>query len=108
MGASAASDLSEPVAVALWASVSDEVEKELAAGRPRLRPNEWKSGDNLWLIDLVAPSIPNGSKAAEGLVQEMASKVFQGRRFKMRVLDAKTGKPKIADLQAKSDAKTAN
>lgn len=101
-------DGKQPVAVALWASVSDEVEKELIAGRPRLRPDEWKSGDNLWLIDLVAPSIPNGSKAAEGLVEEMASKVFQGRRFKMRVLDPKTGKPKIADLQAKSEAGTAN
>ena len=101
-------DGKQPVAVALWASVSDEVEKELIAGRPRLRPNEWKSGDNLWLIDFIAPSVPNGSKAAEALVQEMASKVFQGRRFKMRVLDAKTGKPKIVDLQAKSDTELQN
>lgn len=101
-------DDTKPLAVALWASVSDEVEKELVAGRPRLRPNEWKSGENLWLIDLVAPTIPNGSEAAEGLVQDIASKVFQGRRFKMRMLDAKTGRPKIANLQAKIDAGTSN
>lgn len=91
----------KPIAVALWASVSDEVDKELAAGRARLRPDEWKSGKNLWLIDLVAPSIPHGSKAAEVLVQEMANKGFQGQRFKMRVLDGKTGKLKVLDLQTK-------
>ena len=94
-------DGKQPVAVALWASVSDEVEKELIAGRPRLRPNEWKSGENLWLIDLVAPTIPNGSKAAEALVAEMASKVFLGRRFKMRVVDPKSGETKVAEVRSK-------
>lgn len=97
-------DGKQPVAVALWASVSDEVEKELIAGRPRLRPNEWKSGNNLWLIDLVAPSVSNGSKAAEALVQEMASKVFQGRRFKMRAFDSKTREMKTMELGIKDES----
>jgi cytolysin-activating lysine-acyltransferase len=47
-------DTKKPVAVALWAFVSDEVDKELSAGRQRLRLTEWKSGNNIWLMDIAA------------------------------------------------------
>lgn len=43
-----------PVGVALWAFVSEEVERRLAGGG-RLGANEWRSGDRVWLVDLVAP-----------------------------------------------------
>ena len=50
--------------VALWASVSDEIDKRLRATpqQPlRLSFDEWKSGPNLWLVDLVAPAALAGS-----------------------------------------------
>jgi cytolysin-activating lysine-acyltransferase len=44
-----------PVAFATWAFVSEEVEARLAAGHTRLKPEEWKSGDRCWIVDVVAP-----------------------------------------------------
>jgi len=45
-----------PVAAVLWASVSDETDRRLAANpaqKIRLRPDEWKSGGHLWIVDLA-------------------------------------------------------
>jgi hemolysin-activating ACP:hemolysin acyltransferase len=36
----------------LWASVSDEVAERLAAGTTKLRPQDWKSGDKLWVVEV--------------------------------------------------------
>lgn len=44
-----------PVGVAFWAYVSAETEQRLRGGGARLRSGEWRSGDRLWLIELVAP-----------------------------------------------------
>lgn len=51
-----------PAAVAIWASVSDEVQEKIreqieARAFPiRLKAQDWKSGDNAWLLDIVAPN----------------------------------------------------
>src|SRR5262245_334295 len=45
--------ISIPVAVALWARVSPEIDKALTENldkQARLRPNQWASGNNLWLM----------------------------------------------------------
>jgi cytolysin-activating lysine-acyltransferase len=39
-----------------WASVSDETHHRLSASpgqKMRLRPDEWKSGEHLWIIDVA-------------------------------------------------------
>lgn len=45
----------KPEAFATWALVDDAVEARLKLGHKRLAPNEWTSGPNLWLMDLVTP-----------------------------------------------------
>ncbi len=51
-----------PAAVAIWASVSEEVDRKIkeqiqAKAFPiRLRADDWNSGDIVWLLDVVAPS----------------------------------------------------
>ena len=48
--------------VAIWASVSDEVDakirEQIKAGvfPIRLKPDDWTSGDKAWLLDVIAPS----------------------------------------------------
>ncbi len=45
-----------PVAVATWAFVSEEIDRRLSAKSTphvRLRPDEWKSGEIAWIIDLA-------------------------------------------------------
>lgn len=62
---------------ALWASVSDAVDQRMRASREvplRLTPEEWQSGPNLWLVELVAPSALGGS-----MLQDLDEKVSQGR-----------------------------
>jgi len=51
-----------PAAIAIWASVSEEVETKIreqikADSFPvRLKANDWKSGDKVWLLDVIAPT----------------------------------------------------
>jgi len=51
-----------PEGIAIWASVSDEVSARLGAAANSgtfplpLQPEEWSSGDNVWLIDVIAPT----------------------------------------------------
>ncbi len=44
-----------PFAFASWAWMTEEVEKRFLSGVRRLRPADWKGGDRLWLVDLIAP-----------------------------------------------------
>ena len=72
-------------AVALWASVSADVDHKLSKRlqRPiRLKPEEWRSGDIFWIIDVVGDPqvLPN-------LRQKLIETVFKGREVKMRVRD---------------------
>ncbi len=65
---------SNPVAVATWAFVSDEVDARLKAHIARLQPGDWKSGSHPWIIDVVAPS-----GAVKQVVDEVVAKVFDGK-----------------------------
>ncbi len=66
-----------PIAYASWATVSEVVEKRLAAGQPRLAPAEWRSGDRLWLMDMVAPF-----GGCDRLFAELRGRVLAGREIK--------------------------
>jgi cytolysin-activating lysine-acyltransferase len=44
-----------PAAVVLSARVSPEVEARLEAGAPTLRPDDWKSGEKVRVVKVIAP-----------------------------------------------------
>jgi hypothetical protein len=56
VGSSLSLDLTYAAGVVLWVFVDDEVEARLVSGNARLRPQDWKSGDRLWIVEAVAPS----------------------------------------------------
>lgn len=60
-----------PIAYVSWAFVSDDVAERLKTGSNRLAPHEWKSGEQLWLIDVAAPF--GGLKE---LIQDLKENVF--------------------------------
>jgi len=66
-----------PFAYLSWAFVNDEVQARLAGGQLRLAPHEWKCGENLWLIDVVAPF-----GKVDDLIRELREKVFPTRPIK--------------------------
>jgi cytolysin-activating lysine-acyltransferase len=74
-----------PAGLAIWASVSDAVDSRLrAAEQPvNLALDEWKSGETLWLIDLVAPSAIAGD-----MLREIDEKVGQGRPVYTQIVGA--------------------
>jgi hemolysin-activating ACP:hemolysin acyltransferase len=71
-----------PVAMALWASVSVEVDQKLSQmleAPVRLRPDEWRSGDTLWLIDAVGDA-----RVIPQLLKQLGQTAFKGREVKVR------------------------
>ncbi len=72
-----------PAAVALWASVSDETQVRLISGGSKLRADEWKNGNNLWLLELVAPF-----GAVDEIMADLKSTVFAGKSFRFHQLNA--------------------
>jgi hemolysin-activating ACP:hemolysin acyltransferase len=74
--------VSFPVAVALWARVSAEVDKKLSENLHlpiRLRPDEWQSGDILWLVDAVGDP-----RVVPQLLKQLLETSFKGREAKVR------------------------
>jgi cytolysin-activating lysine-acyltransferase len=69
---------SMPLAFASWALVSEETEKRLASGMARLAPTEWRNGDRLWLVELLAPF---GN--TDAVLDDLKKSVFAGRSFKL-------------------------
>lgn len=68
----------QPAGLVLWAKVSDETELRLeSVGAIRLRPDEWRSGDRLWLVEMVAPF-----GGQEEMLADCATVVFGGKPFK--------------------------
>lgn len=45
----------QPIAFLSWASVSDEVKERLEVGKYRLKANEWRSGENIVVVECVSP-----------------------------------------------------
>jgi cytolysin-activating lysine-acyltransferase len=85
-------DGKQPVGLALWAKVSEEVEKRLLSGMQRLRPEDWSSGDRLWLVELIVPAGVKNPKLVQGLLAELVKGPFAGQEFKTNAIDPKTGK----------------
>jgi hemolysin-activating ACP:hemolysin acyltransferase len=98
-----ATGFSMPVGVALWATVSDEVDQRLMAGPAlplRLRPAEWKSGPIVWLIEAIGDQ-----RAVSTMVGTIIDRHFPaGMKAVVRGPD---GKPTVQLLQRGAAAPTA-
>ena len=72
-----------PVAVALWARVSDAIDKGLSENldKPvRLRAGDWASGDHVWLM-----AVAGDKNAVPKFLEQLAQTQFKGQRVKMRL-----------------------
>jgi hemolysin-activating ACP:hemolysin acyltransferase len=90
--------VSVPVAVALWARVSAEVDKRLAENLDKpmqLRPRDWRSGDQLWLIEVVGDQ-----RALPHFLRHLRETLFKGRDVKMRTRgsDGKVAVRSLAEI----------
>ncbi len=81
---------------ALWAYMAEEAESRFKAqvesGRgARLRPDDWKSGDRLWLIELVAPFATPENKLRDAMLADLVAIVFKQNKFNFISVDPKSG-----------------
>lgn len=73
-----------PAGLVLWGTVSDETEERLKNHQIKLSPQEWKGGDNLWLIEMVAPF-----GGQDEMLADVTTSIFKGRSFKYQVTGPK-------------------
>ena len=86
-----------PIALTMWARVSDAIDKRLASNLDKpfvLKPNEWASGDNVWMVVLAGDR-----KALTEFLEQVLAKDLKGKTVKMRTT-AKDGTRGVKMLAA--------
>lgn len=76
-----------PYAFVTWAVVSQAVAERLRSSQPKIAPHEWKSGEEVWIIDAVAPF-----GQLEETLKELRENTFAGKKVSALLPDpARTG-----------------
>lgn len=81
--------LTVPIGLALWAHVSEDVDKKLEAQQQanmpfRLAPHEWKSGEIPWLLTVLAPK-----EVAQELEKKLEGSVSKDKTYKRYALTSR-------------------
>ncbi len=87
-----------PVSFISWAFLDEDAEKRLFHNGGKLRPEDWKSGENLWIIDITAPF-----GGVENMLRDIQKNEFPGQTIKMIVPDPKTGGIKARILKPRDN-----
>jgi len=85
------------VGVVLWASVSDEVDQRLSQssqGPTRLRPDEWRSGTHIWVVDGIGDR-----RVIAAQLKKLRDNEWKGQTVKIKVR-GQDGAPTVRVLQA--------
>ena len=93
---SKANGMTTPISLMMWALVSPEVDQRLRAdpNEPiRLSPNEWKSGDILWIVEAIGEQ-----NLLQAMLQNAVVREWNGRPANLRVRGP-DGSYKIAVLK---------
>lgn len=76
-----------PYAFITWAFVNETVATRLQSAQPKIAPHEWKCGEEVWIIDAVAPF-----GQLEETLKELRETMFPGRKVSALLPDpAKAG-----------------
>ena len=82
-----------PISFVSWAFLNEETERYLLAGGGRLRPSDWKSGDRLWLIDIVAPF-----GEVDKMLDDIRKNEFPDKTIRLVAPDPATGGIKAREI----------
>lgn len=88
-------DGQQPVGLALWAKCSPTAAAKLERGmvepENRLTLEEWKDGDQIWLVDMIAPFANAENKQREIMIADLISGPLKGQEFRFHQTDPQTG-----------------
>ncbi|WOF43890.1 toxin-activating lysine-acyltransferase [Sphingopyxis indica] len=97
-------DGQQPVGLAMWAKCTPEAVAKLDRGmiepENRLTLEEWTSGDQVWLVDLVAPFANAENRHRELMIADLISKPLKGVEFHFHQTDPATGKRVVQTIAA--------
>ena len=80
-----------PLGVAFWGELSAAAEAKVEAGA-RLDAADWRSGDRLWLLELIAPFATPENKLTEIMLADLMQGPFSGRSFSLHRTDPASGR----------------
>lgn len=80
-----------PLGVAIWAKLSEAAEAKLEKGE-RLTLEEWRSGDRVWLVELISPFATKDNKVSEAMLLDLMNGPFKGVPFNLHRTDPATGR----------------
>lgn len=80
-----------PLGVAIWAKLSEAAEEKLEKGE-HLSPEEWKSGDRVWLVELISPFAAKDNKLSEAMLLDLMQGPFKDTAFNLHRTDPMTGR----------------
>lgn len=83
-----------PISYISWAFLDETAEKRMFLNGGKLRPEDWKSGDRLWIVDLVAPY-----GGVENMLADIQRNEFPDRLIRLIAPDPKTGGITARELQ---------
>jgi cytolysin-activating lysine-acyltransferase len=102
-------DGDKPVGLALWAKCGPKAVMKLNRGmlepENRLTLEEWKSGDTIWLVDLIAPFANAENRHREIMMADLISGPLAGRAFKFHRTDPATGERTVQTIDADAGEK---
>jgi len=99
----------QPIGLALWAKCDEATEKKLEGGmievENRLTLDEWTSGPNIWLVDLIAPFATHQNRQREIMIADLISGPLAGQQFNFHQTDPGTGKRTVQTIAADAGEK---
>ena len=102
-------DGDRPVGLALWAKCNKAAEAKLDRGmiepENRLSLEEWKSGDRVWLVDLIAPFANAQNKHLEIMMADLIAGPLNGIEFRFHRTDPSTGVRHVQTIDAGASAR---
>jgi cytolysin-activating lysine-acyltransferase len=102
-------DGDKPVGLALWAKCGPEAAAKLDRGmiepENRLTLEEWTTGDQIWLVDLIAPFADSENKHREVMMADLISGPLAGKAFNFHQTDPNTGKRTVQTVGADAGEK---
>ena len=97
-------DGDQPIGLALWAKCTPEAAAKFEAGmlepHNRLTLEEWKGGDQIWLVDLVAPFATAENQHREIMMADLIAKPLRGLDFSLHRTDPATGMRSVHVIDA--------
>ena len=80
-----------PLGVAIWANLSAAAEAKLENGE-RLGLEEWRSGDRLWLLELISPFASERNQLNQAMLLDLMRGPFAHTPFHLHRTDPATGR----------------